>query len=80
MAPDVIVCDELFVGDMTAVATAIESGIKFFASVHADSIENTVKKLGLNDKKLFERYVLLNDEKGVGTIEGTYDEEFFRLT
>lgn len=80
LAPDVIVCDELFIGDMATVATAIESGIKFFASVHADSIENAVKKLDLNDKKLFERYVLLNNENGVGTIEGTYDEKFFRLT
>lgn len=79
MAPQVVVCDELFIEDMDTVVTAVESGIKFFASVHADSIVSAANKLRLNEKKTFERFVLLSDKRGVGTIDGVYDEEFNRL-
>ena len=78
LRPDVIVTDELgTLDDVDGVAHALSSGVKVLASVHADSINMLLHKpiLGrLIDQRLFERYVVLSNKRGVGTCEGVFDE------
>jgi len=80
MSPDLVVCDELVEDDVVCLNTVVESGVKVFATVHADNLKNAILKLNLNKfSNLFERFVLLSDKKGVGTIEGVYDKDQNKL-
>ena len=63
MRPDLIVTDELLPEDYTAVARAIGSGIKVFASAHLVRAEDV-------PQKLFDRYILLDGLGRIGTVLG----------
>ena len=80
MSPNLIVCDELVDDDVIYLNEVAVSGVKVFASVHADSLNNAIAKLNLNKyNDIFERFVLLSDKNGVGTIEGVYDNKQNKL-
>lgn len=80
MSPELIVCDEIFENDLDLLKMVTQSGVKIFASIHADSIGNALKKLRLKTfESIFEVIILLSDRSGVGTIEGVFDENSERL-
>ena len=83
LSPNIIVTDELGQKeDIDAIQYAVNSGVKIFASIHSDCLENLSKKpffKPILDDKVFQRYVLLSMRNGPGTIEGVYNENFSRV-
>ncbi len=77
MSPRIIAVDE--VGsheDIEAIEYVMNCGCKLIATVHGNSIEDIKSKpiLGrLVEEKLFERYILLSNNNGVGHLEEIYD-------
>lgn len=78
LRPDVIITDELATEcDARACQRAMRSGVKVIASVHAAShieLFDRPEFEGLVSGKYFERFVVLSNKNGPGTIEGIYDE------
>lgn len=78
MKPDVIITDEINIEkDLDIIENALTSGVKVIATLHAGSINDLRNKpafKSLLQKGLFERFVLLSNSNGVGTIEGIFDE------
>ena len=78
MKPDVIITDEINLdNDLDIIETALTSGVKVIATMHASSIFDLKNKPQFQDvlnKRLFERFVILSNNSGVGTLEGVFDE------
>lgn len=83
MSPQIIAVDEIgSKEDMDAIDYVIGCGCKLIATVHGSSIEDIKNKPILGElvkKKLFERYIILSNIKGVGHLEEIYDTEGRRL-
>lgn len=77
MRPDVIITDEISLEkDLSVIENAMTSGVKVIATIHASDINELRSKksfLSILQSKLFERFVVLNDDNGVGTIAGVYN-------
>ena len=80
LRPDIIFTDEIGgIDDIEAIEKAATCGIKIAATIHAASINDLKNKKELSsilNSKLFKRYILLSNRKGVGTYEGIFDENF----
>jgi len=80
MGPDILVTDELATkDDMSSVLRISNSGVKLLASIHAKDIDQLKNKKDFEEilsQKVFKRFVVLGLSRGVGTIEGVYDENF----
>ena len=78
MKPDVIVTDEINIDkDLEDIEYAMTCGVKVIASIHANNINDLKnKKLFTNIlyKKLFERYIVISKDNGIGTIDGVFNE------
>ncbi len=78
MSPSIIAVDE--VGsreDIEAIEYVINCGCKLIATVHGSTIDDIKNKpiLGrLVREKIFERYIILNNQGTVGNLEEIYDE------
>lgn len=83
LKPDIIVTDELCgAQDVCAVENAITSGVRIFASVHADNhlcLQDKSDFSALLQNKYFRRYIDISNMHGPGTINGIYDENFCRI-
>lgn len=83
MKPDVIFTDEINIEkDIDIIENALTSGVKVIATIHADSINDLKNKSSFRNilnKSLFERFVLLSNKNGVGTLEGVFDENLVFL-
>lgn len=83
MSPQVIAVDEIGSReDLEAIDHVISCGCKLISTVHGSSIEDIKSKpiLGeLLQKKLFERYVILNNIKRIGHLEEIYDASGNRI-
>lgn len=79
MSPRVIAVDEVGLGeDIEAIEYVINCGCKIIATVHGSSIEDIRNKpiFGrLVEEKVFERYIVLSNRKGVGNVEQIFDEK-----
>jgi len=79
MSPQVIAVDEIgSKEELEAIDYVIGCGAKLIATVHGSSIEDIKNKPTLSElvkKKLFERYIILSNLAGVGTLEEIYDAE-----
>jgi len=79
MSPQVIAVDEIgSKEELEAIDYVIGCGAKLIATVHGSSIEDIRNKPTLCDlvkKKLFERYIILSNLAGVGTLEEIFDAE-----
>ncbi len=77
MGPQVIAVDEIGTAeDVHAVRYAMHCGCRMLATVHADSMGELRKKpiLGqLVEQGLFERYILLGNQKHAGQVKGIFD-------
>ncbi len=70
MRPEIIVTDELSIGDCNAIERAVSAGIVVIASAHFAEF-SAIKPPFL---AIFDRFVLL-DDKEIGKIKGVYDRE-----
>jgi stage III sporulation protein AA len=81
MSPEVIAVDEIGRReDIYAIEEVLNSGIKLICTVHGKTIEDILQKPVLSelmDKKIFEKVILLNRQKGAGTIEAIYDAKSY---
>ncbi|NLZ82657.1 MAG: stage III sporulation protein AA [Clostridiales bacterium] len=77
MSPQVIAVDEIgSIEDLSAIDYVIGCGCKLIATVHGSSIEDIKSKPILSElvkKQLFERYIVMSNSGGVGSIEAIYD-------
>ena len=78
MGPEVIAVDEIGTKeDVHAIDYAMHCGCKMIATVHGKSLDDIREKpeLGrLVKDHRFERYIVLGNKRGVGSVEGIYDE------
>ncbi|MBQ8164409.1 MAG: stage III sporulation protein AA [Clostridia bacterium] len=72
MAPQIIITDEIgSPGDYTAVASAINSGVKVISTTHGSSLKEVRarKEIGnMIDDNFFERFIILDASEGPGTV------------
>lgn len=77
MSPQIIAVDEIgSKEELDAIDYVIGCGCKLIATVHGSSIEDIKSKPTLCDlvqKKLFERYIILSNQKEIGHLEEIYD-------
>ena len=60
----------------------VNCGCRLIATVHGDSIEDILNKPILDElvkKRLFERYIILNNESEIGHVEGIYNKEGIKI-
>ncbi|MBP1754971.1 MAG: hypothetical protein H6Q59_1369 [Firmicutes bacterium] len=80
MSPQIIAVDELgSKEELEAIDYVIGCGCKLIATIHGSSLEDIRNKpvLGeLIEKRLFERYILLNNGKDIGHVEEIYDQQW----
>lgn len=80
MRPDIIVTDEIDLEkDLVAIQDAINCGVKVLTTIHAESIEQLKQKRNFEkiiSNSMFERYVILSNKNGPGTVSKIYDEKF----
>lgn len=83
MSPRVIAVDEVgSSSDINAIEYVMNCGCKLIATVHGNSIDDIKSKPILGElvkKKIFERYILLNNRYEVGDIEGIYNVEAVKI-
>ncbi len=81
MSPDVIATDELGgVKDINALHEALKAGVKIIATVHGEDIKDIKTKPNLKriiKERIFERIVILDNSKGVGTIKDIVNGKTF---
>ncbi len=79
MSPDVIVTDEIDINrDLASLLEAMNCGVKVVATIHAKDINQLKRKAGFDtilDNKIFERFVVLTNDEGPGTLAYIYDEK-----
>lgn len=79
MSPEVIAVDEIGGReDLEAMEYVVNCGCKILATVHGNSIEDVERKpiLGKMVKaRMFERYIILSNSGGVGTVEMVCDRD-----
>ncbi len=78
MSPEVIAVDEIGQReDLNAIEYVINCGCRLVATVHGSCIDDIKLKPVLGrmvKEKLFERYIILNNRAGIGTVEEIYDD------
>lgn len=77
MSPQVIITDEIGnLGDYNAIRNVINAGVKIITSAHGFNITELKSRkevIGLIEEKVFDRYIVLNNEYGPGTIKEVID-------
>jgi len=80
MKPDIFVTDEIDIDtDLQSIVDAKNSGVKVLATIHSNNITQLKSKRGFDKiitDKVFDRYVVLSDNEGPGTLTHIYDENF----
>lgn len=78
MSPSVVAVDELGdYEDIHAIESVIHCGCKLLATVHGSSIEDIKRKPLLQrlvNEKIFERYIILQNQKKAGHVKSIFDE------
>jgi stage III sporulation protein AA len=79
MAPDIIAVDEIGTrADIEGIRRALSCGVDIICTLHALGIEDLLKKPDISElaeQGLFNRYIVLSDRLGAGTVENIYDGE-----
>lgn len=83
LSPDIIAVDEIGgKKDVEAIHEALRAGIKLIATIHGSSIQEIQEKQSMKeifDEKVFERYIVLDRSKGVGTVKELADKNFYPI-
>ena len=75
-SPHVVFVDELFYDfDTKLLSKAKSAGIKIYASFHGRDINDFIDS-DVYKKHLFDRYVILSERQGKGTIDHILDDNF----
>lgn len=79
LSPDIIAVDEIgSKKDVEAINEALRAGIKLIATVHGSSLQEIMEKSSMNElfkERVFDRFIILDRSKGVGTIKELVDGE-----
>ncbi len=86
MSPDLIAVDEIgSPEDIKAIYEALRAGIRLVATIHGDGLEDIRHRLNLANlikERVFQRFIILDRSRGVGTIreilEGTDFRDIYR--
>lgn len=82
MSPNVIATDEIGdEKDIKAIHEAIKAGVKVISTVHGEGIDDILKKPKFKNiitSKIFERIILIDNSKGVGTIQDIVEGTNFK--
>lgn len=82
MSPDIIAVDEIGgKKDVEAINEALRAGIKLIATVHGSSLKEIIEKKSMEElfkEKIFDRFIILDRSKGVGTIKELIDGYCFK--
>ncbi len=77
MSPQVIITDEIGnSGDKEAVMQVINAGVRIITSAHGYNVSELKARkevIGLIEGKVFERYIVLSNKKGPGTVDEIID-------
>lgn len=77
LSPDIIAVDEIGgKRDVEAIHEALRAGIKLIATIHGSSIQEIKEKQSMREifeERIFERYIVLDRSKGVGTVKELAD-------
>ncbi len=83
MSPDVIIADEIGrLDDVYAVQEALNAGVSLITSVHGANLTDISRRPTISrmiGQGMFQRYVLLGRSRGVGTLEGIFNDQCQRL-
>lgn len=81
MSPDVIAVDEIGgEEDIGAIYEALRAGIKLIATIHGNGLDDLKYRLNLSkliEERIFQRFIILDRSKGVGTIRQILDGNSF---
>lgn len=84
MSPDIIAVDEIGnPGEYEAIRYVLNAGCAIYATVHGISMEEIGHRPVLKEilqEQIFERYVILSNRRGIGTIEQILDRSGNALT
>lgn len=79
MAPKIIAVDEIGSNDdILAIHNLLNSGVKIIATIHCNTIENILQKPFIENivkEKIFDSYIILNNNKKTGELYKIYDKE-----
>ncbi len=77
LSPDIIAVDEIGnKRDVEAINDALRAGIKLIATIHGSTLEEVKNKSSMKElfeENIFERFLILDRSKGVGTIKEIID-------
>ena len=77
MSPQVIITDEIGnQGDKDAVIRILNAGVKIITTAHGFNISELKTRkevISLIEEKIFERYIVLSNAEGPGTVEEVID-------
>jgi len=77
MSPQVIITDEIGGhGDKESIKSVINAGVKIIATAHGYNLTELKSRrevIGLMEEKVFERFLVLNNSKGPGTLAEVID-------
>lgn len=77
MSPQVIITDEIGgQGDKESIMSVINAGVKIIATAHGYNLTELKSRrevIGLMEEKVFERFIVLNNSKGPGTLAEVID-------
>ena len=83
MSPEVVAVDEIGdYGDIKAIESVLNCGCRLIATVHGSSVEDIEKKPLLQKmvkEHVFDRYIILNGKKKIGSVWGIFDGRGTRL-
>ena len=83
MSPEVVAVDEIGdYGDIKAIESVLNCGCRLIATVHGSSVEDIEKKPLLQKmvkEHVFDRYIILNGKKKIGSARGIFDGRGTRL-
>ena len=78
MKPDVIITDEINIDkDLEDIENALTCGVKIIASIHAKDVNDLRNKKQFKEllaKKMFDRFIILSRDNGIGTVDGVFNE------
>ncbi|MCX7747492.1 MAG: stage III sporulation protein AA [Clostridia bacterium] len=83
MSPNVIITDEIGnLGDQEAVMQLINAGVKIITTAHGYNISGLKSRkevISLIEEKVFDRYIVLSNDGGPGTVEEVVDGQSMKL-
>ncbi len=81
MSPDIIAMDEIgSISDVEAIHEILKAGVKILATVHGSNIQDLISRNSLKiliEERIFERYIFLDNSRGVGTVKDILEGEQF---